>query len=284
MKKSSGSPHWRRLGFVTVVSTLAVMGCMQSPTEEPAPDHVVVQPQIQGDVSEVAVGQALDVQATFSADGAIDTADLHIRWTLTRDDSLLVAWDAADFDSWIPEEEGTYVLVLEMEYRGKSRTQTVILIVRNTDGAPSRLRKLREGVVGYYEGTVVTPWLPPYRIAMEFREDGTYSARSTESDSVPALYYGTDEDGSEKVWELNDVRADGKGKGKITLLFGEVGTTVTNSIEDVALSADGDTLGFSMMHLNQYGPLEFSLVRLPKPENPHAPEPVMVDCVWEIKP
>ena len=52
------------------------------------------------------------------------------------------------------------------------------------------LPELQEGILGTWEGCVITPWVRPYWVTLTFRSDGTYSSRAEEGspDGNPAMY------------------------------------------------------------------------------------------------
>ena len=99
-----------------------------------------------------------------------------------------------------------------------------------------------------------------YNIVFKLDSNGHYSAYNPEPNSTSALYYGTDEDSDNKNFHLEDILANGTGVGKITIQF-DVGTTNVDQISNLKFNSTYDTLSFNMWHHNQYGPLEFLLVR-----------------------
>ncbi len=132
-----------------------------------------------------------------------------------------------------------------------------------TDGAlsASTIAELAEGMVGSWEGCVTTPWVPTYFVSITFRADGTYSAESTEvldDQEMIAMYYGIDEDSSEKRYAINDLQASGKGLGEIDIDFG-LGSTSRGDLRNIKLM--GDKLSFEFFHRGQYGPVLFELER-----------------------
>jgi hypothetical protein len=125
----------------------------------------------------------------------------------------------------------------------------------------SSLQDLADGIVGTWTGCVTTPWLPVYWVTMTFRSDGTYSATSGEildAQAMVAMYYGTDDDSSRKVYSLDDLQANGKGRGTIDIDFG-LGSVNRDELRNVALM--GDDLQFEYWHQGTYGPLTFRLKR-----------------------
>lgn len=152
---------------------------------------------------------------------------------------------------------------------------------------------LKDNMVGKWAGVANTPWVTSYSVEFEFKSDGTYSSKGSwgcigklqVGDAclphlVPALYYGTDRDGPEKVYRIENV-VNGVGEGSINVLF-DVGTVVADELKYVRLvtfvpddsgqgvvqhnpcSDDSEIsdelyLQFKMYHLRNYGPLTFSL-------------------------
>lgn len=121
------------------------------------------------------------------------------------------------------------------------------------------LAELEEGIVGTWAGCLTTPWVPRYWVTITFRADGTYSGYAEESAGVPAFYYGTDEDMSEKRYELNDLQDDLEGVGQIDIVFWE-GNTNRGDLRNVRLT--GNELEFEFFHRGDYGPLLYQLYRI----------------------
>lgn len=120
------------------------------------------------------------------------------------------------------------------------------------------LVELQEGIVGTWVGCLTTPWVPRYQVTITFRADGTYSSVAEEAVIHPALYYGTDDDSPEKVYELNDLQDDLEGIGQIDIVFWE-GNTNRGELRNIRLT--GDELEFEFFHRGEYGPLLFQLYR-----------------------
>jgi hypothetical protein len=147
-----------------------------------------------------------------------------------------------------------------------------------TDGQPERCKgfafqespisistfdELNSGIIGTWDGCVTTPWLPAYFVSVTFRDDGTYSATSTEvldGQEMVAMYYGTDAESPSKVYAINDIQASNKGIGQIDVFF-DVGTVVRDELRNIRLM--GDKLEFEVFHFGRYGPLTFQLDRRP---------------------
>jgi hypothetical protein len=123
----------------------------------------------------------------------------------------------------------------------------------------SSFEELAAGVVGTWKGCVTTPWTPMYEVTVTLREDGTYSAASTEvldGNDMVAMYYGTDDDFPAKLYAINDFQDSQLGIGQIDVVFGpEPG--VRDELRNVRLM--GDKLEFELFHMDDYGPLTFQL-------------------------
>jgi hypothetical protein len=122
----------------------------------------------------------------------------------------------------------------------------------------ARLARLKNGVVGHWRGTVTTPWVPPYQVVVELTGSGHYSAHCQDKDCV-AFYYGSDADSPEKVYDIQDVRADNKGQGEIAFWF-NTGNTNRGELRSILLGPELDTLTFAAWETG-YGPLTFELRR-----------------------
>jgi hypothetical protein len=120
------------------------------------------------------------------------------------------------------------------------------------------LAELEDGIVGTWVGCLTTPWVPRYWVTITFRADGTYSGYAEESAGEPAFYYGTDEDMSEKLYELNDLEDDLEGVGQIDIVFWE-GNTNRGDLRNIRLT--GNELEFEFFHRGEYGPLLYQLYR-----------------------
>ena len=138
--------------------------------------------------------------------------------------------------------------------------------------ADAALARFQTGVVGSWLGTATTPtgwsWA---RATVEFTFfcDGHYHARCLASEGgfdpeyCVALYSGTDDDNPQKTYEIYDVRSDGKATGYIVVYFDLTNTTTRDDLEALDLAAAGDRLAFDLIHLSQYGPIQYELQRAP---------------------
>jgi hypothetical protein len=135
------------------------------------------------------------------------------------------------------------------------------------------LRRLREGMVGTWQGVQSNPWTNPYKVGITFAADGHYSVRCAQpACPAPVFYWGLDEDSQQKVYELEDVTpfAPRSGFGTIDVTFFPDSVVGDNSqsgtFEELGLSPDGTRLTFEFWgdwSDGKYGPLVFDLTRLP---------------------
>ena len=130
------------------------------------------------------------------------------------------------------------------------------LAVSQDPAAAQNLAAAQAGIVGNWTGTRICPWTSPILVNFVFRSDGTYGSSAVTSSEGPALYYGTDQDSSEKQYILNYFGPSGA-SGTIQIVF-DTGPA-SGTIKDINVSAN--SLTFSVLHLNQYGPISFSLLR-----------------------
>jgi hypothetical protein len=122
-------------------------------------------------------------------------------------------------------------------------------------------------LVGTWFGTVNLPsgWNPPnpYNVIVRFFERDSlkvrYSAYNV-TDYGSALYYGDDRDSPEKTFELKYVSVDGSFGGDMAVL---IVRPLFDQIENLKFYNNYKNLNFDIIHLKQYGPLQFSLSRLP---------------------
>jgi hypothetical protein len=120
--------------------------------------------------------------------------------------------------------------------------------------------RVKNGMIGTWTGTATTPWVAPYTVTLVFDTYTHYSAKSSGT-STTALYYGSDEDSPLKRYSVDDILASGDAVGTIDVYFGASGTN-HDRLEGIELSADSSQLKFFFMHLGQYGPLRYDLVRV----------------------
>jgi hypothetical protein len=125
-------------------------------------------------------------------------------------------------------------------------------------GTPELMR-VRDGVIGTWTGTATTPWLPPYRVTFTFDSYSHYSAHSLEG-TTPALYYGIDDDSPSKQYSITNIQSNGNATGYIDVYFGP-GNVTRDTLQEIALSADGNRLQFWFMQAGAYGPLQYDLQR-----------------------
>jgi hypothetical protein len=121
-----------------------------------------------------------------------------------------------------------------------------------------QLAKLRKGVLGTWVGTQTNPWQAACSTTMTFDAGGHYTAHST-GEACIVFYYGTNDDSPEKIYDLNDIQADGKGSGSLAIYF-RPGDTNLGVLDHIVLSDDENQLSFECRK-DGYGPLVFSLTR-----------------------
>lgn len=255
--------------FLLACLCLAWAGCETSnPTNPQAPDGkggALVSARLDASGDSLAVNEPVRLETKPVFSGEIDSAQVKVSWSITRDGEPMLRQDSAQrILDWVPAQAGTYSAHATVEYGGKTVEVYVLIIV--TAGSEARqLEAIRKGAAGKWQGTVTTPWVAPYPIEMELRADGTYSARmlSQVVGSSSALYYGTDEDSPMKTWSLDDVKANGDASGEIRIVFDVVYTTTQDEIRHLRLGGDGKTLAFDMWHFGQYGPVHLELTRVP---------------------
>ena len=241
--------------------------CDRTVSTQPGPDGGVLQSaQVQGSFESLAVGDSIEFSAGFTSTGDIDTSLVRFAWRLAGSDSVFMDLSESEVAKLIPKQPGTYKLYLDVSYGGKTVSALIIFVVTEKivfvdSSRAAQLKTFNEKLPGHYVGTVTTPWIPPYEIAMIFRADGSYSAYTTDSSDTPAFYNGMDADDPGKIWSLEDVRADGNAIGKIIVVF-DMGSTVADEIESMRFDPDFKELRFSLVHLNQYGPIDVSLRRI----------------------
>jgi hypothetical protein len=122
-----------------------------------------------------------------------------------------------------------------------------------------QLARLRQGVVGTWVGTQTNPWqAKSCPTTVTFDESGHYAAHSPDEACI-VFYYGSNDDSPEKIYDLNDVQADGKGSGSLAVYFAP-GDVSVGVLHHVVLTDDQNQLSFDCTK-DGYGPLVFSLTR-----------------------
>lgn len=127
---------------------------------------------------------------------------------------------------------------------------------------PEQLACLDRGVVGTWQGVVTTPWQPPYRVQLILRADGSYASTCLEPDCV-VFYYGEDGDRQGREHDLFDVRADGRGVGRFSVVWSNGGRQL-GDLDNLRLDASEQTLDFDFWNSwggGRRGPIQFSLQR-----------------------
>lgn len=125
------------------------------------------------------------------------------------------------------------------------------------------LARIRRGIIGRWAGVQTNPWQAthggPCPCTVTFGPT-IYSGHS-EGEKCVVFYWGTNKDSSQKNYLIDDVRADGAGVGRMTLVF-DIGTTTDAQIRDLVLSADESQLKFEVLYAGS-GSLVFDLKRVP---------------------
>ncbi len=227
--------------------------------------------------SQISVGDTVNCYGTFEGDTEIDAESISYFWTIKQNDAIIGSFTGENLSSFIPDKAGTYTVDLELNYNGDVTKSTLIVVVVEKEviidnSEDQEFTTITNNLPGSYIGTVTTPWTEPYPIAFTINDDGSYSAYNTESDHLPALYYGTDADNSEKQIALTDLTASGAATGEITVYF-DAGTTNFDQIRNLRFSDSYEELNFDMWHHNKYGPVEVSLSRTSLDDLPPRPLP-----------
>jgi hypothetical protein len=250
---------------------------VQPPIEPQNNNGELMKARVSGVADNLSIGDSVILSADFETSGQVDTGKIDYSWRIQRNDTLLFSDTGEEHFRWIPHESGQFLLTLDIEYHGKIVSTAMILgvlerIVHVDSNLAGRLQTDQDHLPGYYVGEVNTPWTLGYGIAIAFHRDGTYTSYNIESDQLSALYYGTDSDGPQKTWTLENVMANGNASGNLVILF-DVGTTTQDDIRELRFNGNFDTLSFSLWHLGYYGPVRLALHRVDSSEMPARPLP-----------
>lgn len=126
----------------------------------------------------------------------------------------------------------------------------------------SDLETIQKHFIGQWEGKATPPsnWTEPYTVSIDFKADGTYSAKNTSSSpKATAFYYGTDEDSDLKVFDIYNLYSTGKATANITIVFRQ-GTTNIGKLNFITMSEDYNQLSFEFWK-GSYGPIKYTLTR-----------------------
>lgn len=252
---------------------LSILGCeqpdpissAQKKDPETAKTGTLVTATVDLPFDSLITNEPLQLIPKLIIQGEIDTTQLKFNWTVTANGVPvdLRGLTKEKLLSWIPTLPGKYTAHVTITYGEKTVEIYVLLIITGGVDHGSHLAQIRKGMNGSWVGMVTTPWVQPYPVAVEFREDGTYSARNLETgNGQPALYYGTDEDSPFKTFLLDSVKSNGDATGEITVYF-DVGTSVADEMRHVRLGPGGRTLSLEMWHFGSYGPVRLDLTRMP---------------------
>ena len=136
----------------------------------------------------------------------------------------------------------------------------VAVTIPNNVATKVSFEKIRAAFVGGWVGIATTPWTDPYHVTITFMHDGHYSAVS-KNPSIPAFYYGTDEDSEHKTYSIENLNSNGEAIGEIKIYFGPNSVT-TGELRKITLSSDYNRLSFEFWHFGQYGPIKYELRRV----------------------
>ena len=123
------------------------------------------------------------------------------------------------------------------------------------------LNDLKTSMVGTWVGWTRDNFRTDQRVYFEFHADGSYAAFNRGNTGV-ALYYGLDGTGDGREWDLDDIRANGVGRGPITIAFG-AGSTTEGELDRVRICSNGQRLDFAFYAtwLARTGPFQYRLMR-----------------------
>ena len=128
-----------------------------------------------------------------------------------------------------------------------------------------RLMCLRQAMVGTWRGVITTPWQPSYTANVEFRADGTYASQCDTPDCT-TFYYGEDGAQGGREYELFDVRPNGNGVGRLSVVFGG-GNAQWGDLDNVEVSEREDRLEFNFWNTwsnRRLGPINAVFGRIPR--------------------
>jgi hypothetical protein len=252
---------------------------IDSPEPTPAPDpRVAIQVGGMPGESGYYIREGTSVQATLHLTTQdLDRSKCQLTQTYAPDDAAAEPWSKS-----LRPYSAQNVTLTDGWHTFTARCPSVIGMLKASvraiamDGRPeackgfdfsrdaisvSAYEELTAGVVGTWRGCVTTPWTPMYEVTVTFRDDGTYSAVTTEEldgQHMIALYYGTDDDSPLKKYAINDFQDSRLGVGQIDIFFG----TDVNRDELRNIRLMGDKLEFEVFHQLQYGPITFQLTRV----------------------
>ncbi len=208
------------------------------------------------------------------------TYDKSITWEPTDDKEINIQLSVGSYEiliKHISEKDGiTFIFEETSSFQIRP---SVITVIKITPGAVgfieidteavvtepvieelTDLEKIQESFIGNWVGTVTTPWIDPYSVEVEFKSNGTYSARNTSSNG-PAFYYGSDDDSESKTYQIYDLYANGQAIANITLYFWP-GNVNYSKLDFIELSDNNNKLVFEYWHRSEYGPVTFELTRV----------------------
>lgn len=276
--------------LITALTALAFIGCSASGNVAGNIDEthtgVVSEASITLNATSFDVGDSITAGVDYTTTEEIDSSKLNYYWEVLQDGTLLDAFSEIDVMTFIPQAPGVYQFKLDVEYENNKTSTTVYIVVIEKliiiDGTNDQLyTEYTTLLPGSYIGTSTTSWEGVEEIVFQIDEQGTYTAYNYKTESVPALYYGTDDDHPSKVMKLNDITASKEGVGEITLVYGS-GTTTTDEVRHFHFNSTNDSLFFEVWRGGTYGPIEIALKRTVAESLPPRPVPTpTIDLVGE---
>jgi hypothetical protein len=127
----------------------------------------------------------------------------------------------------------------------------------------SEFLRIRNGMVGTWQGIQADPWTPSFQVVITFTADGHYSSACNQASCpAPVFYWGIDPDSPLKTYRLRDLLADGTATGDLAVVFGP-NNAQTGELDAVVLSSDGGKLAFQFWDTwaGRIGPVTFALTR-----------------------
>jgi hypothetical protein len=240
-----------KLSVILLFAFIIIAGCKKDvhliiPTILTSPS----QPATLDTVTERLIASAVVENESFKPDSC--------QWQILDDANQKVAILPKVSDTvirWVPKHAGDYRIIAKAFYDNNNTvTVNAQVYVQNKPSSSQNL------MVGKWQGIVTTPWVAPYKVKMEFFNNGQYSAKNIDSViKLPALYYGTDKDSTIKTYEVISLDARGA-NGRIVVLF-EQGTKTIDDLKAINLSNNNDSLKFELWHSGIYGPVKYRLGR-----------------------
>ena len=197
-------------------------------------------------------------------------------------------WPIVDFDpDFFPYDASRAGIRFEFDRPGEDPTARIVSMEvvhgGGFSGNPGGLSddyevaverlQYRAQLIGTWDGTVTTPWTPPYAITLDLGFD-RYAGANHDKVAPAALYFGTDEDCGDSCWthrrwEVREV-VDGVGVGWMAILLepGPDDVWAEAGLDNIRLSEDGTHLEFDLWRPYELdgepGPIHFTGTRTNK--------------------